>query len=129
MSSLRPASDVSQITGASAALTTATRSCGSICPVPKLAWRSAPEPAASLESLQCTRSMRPVNALIRSTASISSSPAAHAWQVSGEEAEANAGAADVVPQPADGVEVAGHRVVPTRGVFQVHLHVGFQIVQ
>ena len=51
-------------------------------PLPKLACRSAPEPAASLESLQCTRSMRPVSAIIRSTASISASPAAHAWQVS-----------------------------------------------
>ena len=82
MSSLRPSSAVSQMTGAAAASTTATSSCGSIWPVPKLAWRSAPDPAASRESLQCTRSMRPVIALIRSTAATSASPAAQAWQVS-----------------------------------------------
>ena len=82
MSLRRPSSAVSQITGASAALTTATSSCGSIFPVPKLACRSAPDPAASRESLQCSRSMRPVIALIRSTASMSASPAAQAWQVS-----------------------------------------------
>ena len=51
MSSLRPSSAVSQITGASAALTTATSSSGSICPVPKLACRSRPEPAESFRHL------------------------------------------------------------------------------
>ena len=95
MSSLRPSSAVSQMTGASAALTTATSRSGSILPVPKLACRSAPEPAASLESLQCTRSMRPVRALMRSTAPTSASPAAHAWQITG-------------PRPASLAAVAAH---------------------
>ncbi len=47
-------------------------------------WRGGrrPSPAASRNSLRCTRSDAPVMALIRSTASISASPAAHAWQVS-----------------------------------------------
>ncbi|MCH8271270.1 MAG: HDOD domain-containing protein, partial [Planctomycetes bacterium] len=44
-------------------------------------------------------------------------------------AEADAGVADVVPQPADGVEVAGHRVVTARGVLQIDRHLGFEVLQ
>ena len=120
MSSLRPSSAVSQMTGASAAVTTATSSCGSIWPVPKLACRSAPEPAASRESLQCTRSMRPVmrlDPLDRVDQRLPRRPG-----VAGVEAEADALVADVVPQPGDGVEVAGHRVVAAGGVLQVDRH-------
>jgi len=113
MSSFRPSSAVSQITGRVGGLTTANNSSGSICPVPKLACRSAPEPAASRESLQCTRSMRPVMLMIRFRPRRRAfSPAAQAW--AGVQTEADALVADVVPQAGDGVEVPGHRVVAAR---------------
>src|SRR5664279_4281333 len=73
---------VSQMTGAPAADTTATSSSGSISPCPKLSCRSRPESKSSLLSLACTRSTRPVIALIRSTASSRPMPPAQAWQVS-----------------------------------------------
>lgn len=82
MSSARPAWGVSQITGAPAARTTSSRTALSMVPASKLACRSAPEPNSSRELLQCTRSIRPVMALIRSTASTSSMPAEFAWHVS-----------------------------------------------
>ena len=43
---------------------------------------SRPEPCSSRELLQCTRSIRPVIALTRSTMPARSSPLANAWQVS-----------------------------------------------
>ncbi len=82
MSAARPGSGVSQTTGAPAARTTSSSACGSIVPESKLACRSAPEPNSSRELLQCTRSIRPVIAFTRSTASASSMPAEFAWQVS-----------------------------------------------
>jgi glycosyl transferase family 87 len=82
MSAASPASGVSQTTGAPAALTTSSSTVGSMVPVSKLACRSAPEPNSSRELLQCTRSIRPVIALIRSTAPERSMPAELAWQVS-----------------------------------------------
>jgi hypothetical protein len=70
------------MTGAPAARTTASSSAGSMVPAVMLACRSRPEPNSSRELLQCTRSIRPVIALIRSTASARSMPAELAWQVS-----------------------------------------------
>jgi hypothetical protein len=75
MSSDRPGSGVSQTTGAPAARTTASKVCGSMVPAGKFACRSAPEPNSSRELLQCTRSIRPVIAFTRSTASARSMPA------------------------------------------------------
>ena len=127
MSSLRPSSAVSQITGASAALTTATSRSGSIWPVPKLACRSAPEPAASLRVVavhQVDAAGDGLDAVDRVDQRLTRGP-----RVAGVQAEANPLVADVIPQPADGVEVAGHRVVAAGGVLQIHLHVGFEIVQ
>ena len=49
--------------------------------------------------------------------------------VAGVEAEADAAVADVVPEPGDGVEVAGHGVVAAGGVLQVDGHVGLELVQ
>ena len=60
----------------------ARRASGSISPSPRFAWRSAPVPGGSRESFACRRSIRPMIARTRSTASESSSPAAWAWQVS-----------------------------------------------
>jgi hypothetical protein len=68
--------------GASAARIMWARTSRSIVPAPMFAWRSAPVPAGSRESLTWRRSMPPVIAITRSTASASSSPAAWAWQVS-----------------------------------------------
>ena len=82
MSAASPASGVSQTTGAPAARTRSSSTAGSMVPVSKLACRSAPEPNSSRELLQCTRSIRPVIALTRSTASARSMPAELAWQVS-----------------------------------------------
>jgi hypothetical protein len=48
---------------------------GSIVPDAMFACRSRPEPNSSRELLQCTRSIRPVMALTRSTASARSMPA------------------------------------------------------
>jgi hypothetical protein len=62
--------------------TTPSSSAGSIVPDVMLACRSRPEPNGSRELLQCTRSIRPVIALTRSTASARSMPAELAWQVS-----------------------------------------------
>ncbi len=73
---------VSTTTGAPAARTTATISSGSMVPAAKLSCRSRPESNASFESFACTRSIRPVIALTRSTTSSRSSPPAWAWQVS-----------------------------------------------
>jgi hypothetical protein len=82
MSSARPGSGVSQITGAPAARTTASMTSLSMVPASRFACLSAPEAKSSRELLQCTRSIRPVMALTRSTASASSMPAELAWQVS-----------------------------------------------
>ena len=84
MSAARPpfSSGVSQMTGAPAARTTPSSRAGSMVPVPMLACLSRPEPNSSRELLQCTRSIRPVMALIRSAASARSMPAELAWQVS-----------------------------------------------
>ena len=75
-------SGVSQMTGAPAARTTPRMSAGSIVPDVRPACLSRPEPNSSRELLQCTRSIRPVIALTRSTISARSWPAALAWQVS-----------------------------------------------
>ena len=82
MSVASPVSGVSQMTGAPAARTTSSSAAASMVPDAKLACLSAPEPNSSRELLQCTRSIRPVIALIRSTASARSMPAEYAWQVS-----------------------------------------------
>ena len=82
MSAASPVSGVSQTTGAPAARTTSSRTAGSIVPESKFACLSAPDPNSSRELLQCTRSILPVIALIRSTASARSIPAELAWQVS-----------------------------------------------
>jgi hypothetical protein len=82
MSPARPVSGVSQMTGAPAARTTSSRIALSMVPASKLACRSAPESNWSRELLQCTKSIRPVIALTRSTASASSMPAELAWHVS-----------------------------------------------
>ena len=47
--------------------------------------------------------------------------------VAGVEAEADAGVADVVPQPGDRVEVAGHGVVAAGGVLEVDGHLGLEL--
>ncbi len=78
ISAASPAPGVSQITGAPAARTTSSSTAGSIVPESKFACLSAPEPNSSRELLQCTRSIRPVIALIRSTASARSMPAEYA---------------------------------------------------
>jgi len=75
MSAASPASGVSHSTGAPAARTTSSSTAGSMVPDSKFACLSAPEPKSSRELLQCTRSIRPVIALIRSTASARSMPA------------------------------------------------------
>jgi uncharacterized membrane protein len=75
MSAGSPASGVSQITGAPAARTTSSSTAGSIVPESKFACLSAPEANSSRELLQCTRSIRPVIALTRSTTSARSMPA------------------------------------------------------
>jgi uncharacterized membrane protein len=82
MSAASPASGVSQTTGAPAARATSSSRAGSMVPESRFACLSAPESNASRELLQCTKSIRPVIALIRSTASASSMPAELAWQVS-----------------------------------------------
>ena len=122
MSSLRPSSAVSQMTGAPAALTTATSSSGSIWPVPKLACRSAPEPAASLRVVavhQVDAAGDGLDAVDGVDQLLTRGPGVACVQ-----AEADALVADVIPQPADGVEVARHGVVAARGVLQIHRHVG-----
>ena len=60
---------VSQMTGVPASRTTSANSSGGRWPAPKLVCRSAPESKSSRESLACTRSIRPVIARTRSTAS------------------------------------------------------------
>jgi uncharacterized membrane protein len=82
MSAASPASGVSHTTGAPAARATSSSTAGSMVPASKFACLSAPESNASRELLQCTKSIRPVIALIRSTASARSMPAELAWQVS-----------------------------------------------
>ena len=75
MSAAIPFSGVSQTTGAPAARTTSSSAAVSIVPASKFACLSAPDPNSSRELLQCTRSIRPVIALIRSTTSARSMPA------------------------------------------------------
>ena len=82
MSSAWPSAGVSTTTGAPAAAHTATSASGSMVPSAMLACRSRAEPNSSRELFRCTRSIRPVIALARSTTSTRSSPAAKAWQVS-----------------------------------------------
>jgi uncharacterized membrane protein len=72
MSAASPSSGVSHRTGAPAARTTSSSTAGSMVPEARFACLSAPEANSSRELLQCTRSIRPVIALIRSTASASS---------------------------------------------------------
>ena len=85
-----------------------------------LACRSRAEPNSSRELFRCTRSIRPVIALARSTTSTRSSPAAK--RVAGVQAEPDAELADRVPEPGQRVELAGHRVVAARGVLDEHRH-------
>ncbi len=75
MSVASPASGVSQTAAAPAARTTSSSTAGSMVPESRFACLSAPEPNSSRELLQCTRSIRPVIALTRSTASARSMPA------------------------------------------------------
>ena len=82
MSAAIPVSGVSQTTGAPAARTTSSSAAGSMVPASRFACLSAPDPNSSRELLQCTRSMRPVIALILSTTSARSIPAVKAWHVS-----------------------------------------------
>ena len=82
MSSACPSAGVSTTTGAPASLTTAASCSASIMPVAMLACRSRDDANSSRELFRCTRSMRPVMALTRSTMPTRSSPAANAWQVS-----------------------------------------------
>ena len=63
---------------------------------------------------RCTRSIRPVIARTSSTTVARSQPAAQAWQVSSTKPGAEL--ADRLPEPGDGVEVAGHRVAAAGGV-------------
>ena len=80
-----------------------------------------PEPNSSRELLQCTRSIRPVMALTRSTIVARSSPAACAWQVSRQKPTSPpAGIADRVPQPGDALQAAGHGAVAAGGVLDQH---------
>jgi hypothetical protein len=75
MSAASPDPGVSQMTGAPAARTTSSSTALSMVPESRFACLSAPESNSSRELLQCTRSIRPVIALIRSTASARSIPA------------------------------------------------------
>jgi glycosyl transferase family 87 len=75
ISAASPDPGVSQMTGAPAARTTSSSAARSMVPESRFACLSAPEPNSSRELLQCTRSIRPVIALIRSTASARSMPA------------------------------------------------------
>jgi glycosyl transferase family 87 len=75
ISAASPDPGVSQMTGAPAARTTSSSTARSMVPESRFACLSAPEPNSSRELLQCTRSIRPVIALIRSTASARSMPA------------------------------------------------------
>ena len=75
MSSASPASGVSQAVGAPAARTTSSSAVASMVPASRFACLSAPESNSSRELLQCTRSIRPVIALTRSTTSARSMPA------------------------------------------------------
>jgi hypothetical protein len=75
ISAASPDPGVSQMTGAPAARTTSSSTAWSMVPESRFACLSAPEPNSSRELLQCTRSIRPVIALIRSTASARSMPA------------------------------------------------------
>ena len=127
MSSLRPSSAVSQITGASAALTTATSNSGSICPVPKLACRSRARARGVLGVVAVHQvdaagdALDPVDGVDERLA--------RRPGMAGVQAEADALVADVVPQPGDGVEVAGHRVVAAGGVLQVDGDFRLQLVE
>ena len=80
-------------------------------PAPMLAWRSAPVPAGSRESLTCSRSIAPVIAIARSTTSDRSSPAAWAWQVSKQKPTSTSvfGARHHLPEPRQRVEAGGRR--------------------
>ena len=97
---------------------------GSIVPASMLACRSRPEPNSSRELLQCTRSIRPVIALIRSTASARSMPAELAWQVSRQNPTSSpafpAASVTASQQPADRLQGAGHRAVAAGGVLDQH---------
>ena len=93
-----------------------------ISPLPRFAWRSAPVPGGSRESLACSRSIRPTIASTRSTASDSSSPAAWAWQVSKQKpiVDVGLGARTTAShRPREGVESARHGVVSAGGVLDV----------
>ncbi len=127
MSSLRPSSAVSQITGAPAASTTETSSCGVDLagaevgvPVGTGACR-VPRVVAVHQVDASGQGPDPVN---RIDQGLTGGPG-----VTGVQAEANSLVADVIPQFANGVEIAGHRVIAARGVFQIHRHVCFQVVQ
>jgi hypothetical protein len=49
--------------------------------------------------------------------------------VAGVQAKANPFVADLVPEPSDGVEVAGHGMIAARGVLQVDGNFGLQLVE
>ena len=83
----------------------------------------ARSPNSSRELLQCTRSIRPVMALTRSTMPASSSPPAYAWQVSRQKPTLSSSpAGDRLPEPGHRVQAAGHRAVAARGVLDQHRH-------
>ena len=99
---------------APAARTTSTSRSGSMSPAPRFWCRSRPEPASSLQSLRCTRSMPPViavEALDRAREVL-----AGGVRVAGVEAEPERRLDPVegLPQRRDPVEVAGDRVAARR---------------
>ena len=115
-------SGVSQITGAPAARTTPRmardRSCRTPCRRAGLG-RSRTRPR---ELLQCTRSIRPVIALTRSTMSARSSPPASRGRCPGRSRPRRRRHAAPRPRPTAGParRAAGHRVVAARGVLDQH---------
>ena len=115
MSSATPSAGVSRITGASAVRQTSASSCGSMVPSAKLACRSAPESNSSREEFKCTRSIRPVIALIRSTTPTSSSPPAQARQVSRQK-----------PAPKSPLEIDYEVSVPADALHGDHLDLALE---
>ena len=104
----------------------------SISPSPRCAWRSAPVPGGSRESLACRRSIRPTIARTRSTAS--DELLAGGVGVAGVEAEADLEPPRRRPQtasqrPRQGVEPPGDGVVAAGGVLDVDRDLGLEHLQ
>ena len=77
---------------------------------------------------RAARSIRPVIASTRSTASSSSSPAACAWQVSKQKpsVDPGLGVADRLPEPRQRIEAPRDRVLAAGGVLDQHRDVGLE---